>query len=221
MNSFSYTLPMKFLVFIFVFVLCVTPSAFVKSAENTITIIHEDGSKDVVDLHQPAAPVEAKPEMRGEPKPETAPVAKKADPAPKTVVKEVEPAVQKPAVKQAALPKAEKTPVKTVKKKKAAPPPPKVVTPPPLPVQRKIQSGAAITRGKAISIALAYAPPSSDVEVFSTNYEGVDVFAVVFKTEDGFHEVLIDNQTGKVLESRESAHFNAQASPGHLPARLR
>ena len=94
--------------------------------------------------------------------------------------------------------------------------------PPPLPVQRHIQAGAAqMTRAMAVAIALRYAPPASDVEVFRTDDNGLAAYAVIFKTAGGFHEVLLDGQTGRVLASGESRHFSNAAAPGRLPPGLR
>lgn len=207
--------------------LCVSASP-VRAADDghSIKIIHEDGRVDVIDLRQipqpaPEVPREIVPEKVPAAAPVEVPQAPQAPtgqtvaaPAPAPAVKAVEKAApKKPAAKKSAV------------KAKAAPPPkPAVVTPPRLPVQREIENGQApvITRGKAISIALGYAPPSTDVEVYRASFQGRNVYAVEFKTEAGFHEVLIDDQTGKVLESRESEAFRENpVRPGHLPADLR
>ncbi len=187
-----------------VLLLCFSLPAAVFAGDegHTIKIIRDDGSVEVIDLRKSAQSSPPEPDVKTQPKPTEIQASVPAqDDAPAPVKR-----AKKKAVKKA-----------------YAPPPPRTVKPPPLPVQRKIQSGATttITRGKAISIAMGYAPPSSDVEVFRSEYEGTPVFAVVFKTEDGFHEVLIDDQSGKVLESRESQDFSAKAAPGHLPADLR
>lgn len=202
--SFSYNRGMRLLLFIFA--VCLSFPAVAGEDQGVIKVIHDDGSVDVIDLRQPqpAAPVEDAAAER----------ALEASPAPKAAVEQAvhkpehKPVPRKP-VQKAALPSPTPAPVR------------EIVKPPPLPIQRDIQSGAAITRGRAVSIALGYAPPSSDVEVFRSVFEGQDVFAVVFKTEDGFHEVLVDSRSGKVLVSRESDDFQARAAPGYLPKGLR
>lgn len=204
--SFSYNRGMRLLLFIFV--VCLSFPAVAGEDQGVIKIIHDDGSVDVIDLRQqqPAEPVE---DAVSEPVPE-------ASPAPKATVKK---ATHKPEKK----PEKKSVSRKPVQKATlpAPAPAPEIIKPPPLPIQRDIQSGAVITRGRAVSIALRYAPPSSDVEVFRSVFEGQDVFAVVFKTEEGFHEVLVDSRTGKVLASRESDDFQAKAAPGYLPKGLR
>lgn len=191
------------------------PALAADDSDYTIKIIGEDGSVQVIDLRRPeeqAAPPSA---------PEAAPTAPRAPPpadvsaAPPAV--DAAPAMAKKSVKKAATKAAPPPPP-------PAPPPQAVRPPPKLPVARQGEAGKppVITRAKAISIALGYAPPSSDVEVYRSDYEGYPVYAVVFKTEDGFHEVLIDDQTGKVLDSRASEAFKPRpARPGHLPVELR
>lgn len=202
-------------------ILCLSAPAFAADdSEYTIKVIGDDGSVQVLDLRQsaqPAPPSAPPPEAAPAKPPPVKQEAAVARPVPEDVVPEPAPAPQK-------APEPKKPAVKKAAVKAPPPPPPQAVKPPPLPVQRQAAPGKApvITRGKAISIALGYAPPSSDVEVFRSNYQGREVYAVIFKTEGGFHEVLIDDQTGKVLESRESAHFQPRSSqPGHLPVELR
>ena len=200
------------------------PALAADDSEYTIKVIGEDGSVQVLDLRQaPNAP---------DPLPHPAEPAAPEVPSPAPVKEEVSAVPPVPKAERAPKAAAAPAPQKAAKKpavkkavvKAAPPPPPQAVKPPPLPVQRQAAPGRppVITRGKAISIALGYAPPSSDVEVFRSDYQGQEVYAVIFKTEDGFHEVLIDDQTGKVLESRESAYFQSRSSrPGHLPDELR
>ncbi|HOO82031.1 MAG TPA: PepSY domain-containing protein [Alphaproteobacteria bacterium] len=188
--------------------------ALAQDEGHTIRIIQEDGSVDVIDLRQSASEPEPKPAAQA---PVEMPKAK-AEPA--------------PVKKAKAVPSKKSAPKKVV----AVPlPAPKIVTPPPLPVQRKVAPSPSteeegvknapvqkseIRRAQAISVALDYAPPSSDVEVYRSEYNGQRVFAVMFKIEDGYHEVLVDAHSGKVLESRKSDIMRAQPKPGHLPGSL-
>ena len=167
---------------------------------HTIRIIQEDGSVDVIDLRQkvPVSPSE-------NPEPQNAGSSSNAVKTSKGEQKSQK-AAPKPKVK---------------KKDVAVVAPPQPVRPPPMPVQRTAPEGMELHRGQAIAIALDYAPPSSDVEVFSSEHEGRRAFSVMFKIEDGYHEVLVDAQNGTVLESRKSDVLNSQARPGYLPGGLR
>ncbi|MCB1720876.1 MAG: PepSY domain-containing protein [Rhodospirillales bacterium] len=177
--------------------------ALAQDEGHTIRIIQEDGSVDVIDLRQSA-------------------------PAPEPVV---DAPVETPKVEKGTVPvkKAKKASSKKSAPEKVA----AVPLPPPLPVQRKVaplatEEGAEnapaqrpeIRRAQAISVALDYAPPSSDVEVYRSEYKGQSVFVVMFKVEDGYHEVLVDAYNGKVLDSRKSDIMRAQPKPGHLPGSL-
>lgn len=57
----------------------------------------------------------------------------------------------------------------------------------------------AIPESMAKAIAIRHAPPASDFKVLRRMHEGVPVYAVVFKTEDGSHVVIIDARTGDVI----------------------
>jgi len=57
----------------------------------------------------------------------------------------------------------------------------------------------AIPQSVAVSIAIDNAPASSDFKVLRRVHEGIPVYAVVFKTEDGPHVVLIDARNGEVV----------------------
>ena len=194
--------------FLLITLLCCAASVPVLAgdSDHSIKIIHDDGRVDVIDLRgtgvpekvapapvaQPFEPAVGKPVGRSIQTIREEPVSRPVDPLKRDVVK----AKPKPA------PKA----VKRV-----------MVKPPPLPVQREITAGAVITRAKAISIALDYAPPSSDVEVFLSEFEGQQAYAVLFKVEQGVHEVLIHSVSGEVLVSRKREAYGQSAKPGHLP----
>ena len=220
----DYTCGMK-RILLTAFVLFAAPVWAADDSDYTIKVIGDDGSVQVLDLRKTAQP--PVPEALSEPAREVPAVEEKAAPVREEAKVAPEPTIERMPVEEAVVktPAPKKSVAKKVAKKAAPPPPPpepKVVTPPPMPVQRQITTGSkTITRGRAIAIALDYAPPSSDVEVFLQRYENRDVLAVVFKVEGGFHEVLIDPDNGTVLESRASEAFGNTAKPGHLSAGFR
>ena len=208
--------------------------ALAQDPNSTITIIHEDGSKDVIDLRNKANP--NSPARIPEPvKPAPSEVAPQPDAAniPQVAVEpepilEEDSIVPEPRVVHAPVEddKAKAQPKVEPPKAKPAPPEKAAVTPPPMPVQRKVQGTLEpdqnISRQAALAIALDYAPPSMDMNMFLVDYQGREVYAAIFKTEDGFHEVLVDPRTGTVLESQASSRFdNRAARPGTLPQQLR
>ena len=65
--------------------------------------------------------------------------------------------------------------------------------PPPAP-------GETISRNKAIGIAVRHAPPASDFRVFQAMHNDRPVYSVIFKTEKGDREVLVDAFTGDVVK---------------------
>ena len=181
-------------------------------AQGAITIIHEDGSKDVVDLSKKAVdeppPAEAPPPA-AVPSIPPAPSAKPAEtlefddpPVAEKAVKTKKPKPQKPAAKPRPKPAP---PVEEVKP-----------VPPPMPVQRAAPMGKGLSKKQAIRIALDYAPPSSDVAVLPTSADdGNPALAVRFKTENGYTDVILDNETGKVLDTQKFENTGA-ARPGYL-----
>lgn len=172
-------------------------SSVMAQGGHTITIIREDGRKEVIDLQSIGS-------------------SKSSPQADTPALESKEKAPPQPALTKKAKPKAS-----TASKVSKAPKAPQVVVPPQMPVQRDIQRGDQITRAQAILIALDYAPPSSDVEGFISEFEGVPAYSVIFKIEDGFHEVILDQSTGQVLASRESRQLVPRSVPGHLPTSLR
>ena len=57
-----------------------------------------------------------------------------------------------------------------------------------------------ISQNTAIGIALDKAPPSKDFKVFAQEYKGKPAYSVMFRTEDGPYEVLVDAVTGRILD---------------------
>jgi uncharacterized membrane protein YkoI len=80
-----------------------------------------------------------------------------------------------------------------------------------------IPQGAAITRERALYIALEDAPPASRSEVIESRFEGHDTYSVIFGTEDGDYEVTVDRASGQILQSGFMVKDTAPVKPGHLP----
>ena len=184
-------------------------SAFAGDEEYTIKVIGDDGKVSVIDLRESNTPI-------GAPAQPTPPRVVPPEPAPipqPRVPKGFEQQVSAPPVTEKEAPKKE---VKKKKRKavKRAKPGPKFKP-------RQAPEGVEITPALAMSIAIDHAPPSSDMKIFRSDYQGQSVYAVVFKTDEGFEEVLVDSITGKVLKVRPSEHFDATPKPGHLPGTLR
>ena len=198
--------------------LLLSSPAFAGDEEYTIKVIQDDGSVAVIDLRESDAPIPAPAEpapprvVAPEPAPTPAPIARPRVP------EGFEQQASAPPVTEEEAKPVEKPKKETKKKKrkvvKRSPPGPKFKP-------RRAPEGAEITPALAMSIAIDHAPPSSDMKIFRSEYEGQPAFAVVFKTEEGFEEVLVDSVSGKVLKVRESEHFSAQTKPGHLPGTLR
>lgn len=214
--------------------------------ESTITIIHEDGHEDVIELGgsaPKAAPSSRTPKVEVAPKParsvvfkdpgavaepvvEAAPVAPKIAPMP---VLESEPkVVKKPApkvVKKAApKPQPKKKPkpkavAKNVAKAKVERDVLAIV--PPRKPQRRAQpvAGETISKDKALYIALSEAPPAKNVQVYLREGKAGLEYSVVFKTEEGAYEVVVDGATGVITRSGKVSGNADFVRPGHLPAR--
>lgn len=192
-----------------------------------ITVINEDGSQTTFSPGQETAtklPPAPEPEVQKAPEPEPTPQAEETqpepefepepipDPEPKPKAKEPEP---QPKQKPAPKPKtAEKQPVEAepvhildTVEWEAPPVPPRkplyeVAEPvpekpiiPPHPREIKV-----ISQNTAIGIALDKAPPSKDFKVFAQEYKGKPAYSVMFRTEDGPYEVLVDAVTGRILD---------------------
>ncbi len=215
------------------------PGVFAQGG-STITIIHEDGSKDVIDLGTSAKPAPA-PEVVQEAYPEAIPdVAPAPDPIPEGVAEPAPMEPPKAPVEPVPAPEivAEPEPEQVVEESAPKPAPKKAAAPKPVkkadvPKPRRKpyravegetpaetaampQVPAAISRDKAVYIALEAAPPSRDVEVI----ERANEYAVLFKTEEGVYEVLVDRQSGVILSTQMLENVRNTVPPGHLPARV-
>ena len=185
-----------------------------------ITVINEDGSQTTFSPGQETA---TKPAPTPEPE-----VQKEPEPAPEPTIEEIVPETEnepepvpepksEPLQEPAPKPKAaESPPVETQAEPvhildtvewEAPPVPPrkpvfKVAEPAPAkpiipPHPRDIK---VISQNTAIGIALDKAPPSKDFKVFAQEYKGKPAYSVMFRTEDGPYEVLVDAVTGRILD---------------------
>lgn len=57
-----------------------------------------------------------------------------------------------------------------------------------------------ISQNTAIGIALDHAPPAKDFKVFANEHKGKPAYSVMFRTDDGPYEVLVDAVTGRILD---------------------
>ena len=57
-----------------------------------------------------------------------------------------------------------------------------------------------ISQNTAIGIALDHAPAAKDFKVFANEYKGKPAYSVMFRTDDGPYEVLVDAVTGRILD---------------------
>jgi hypothetical protein len=195
--------------------------------DNAIRVVNPDGSTSVFEIpgSMPQVSEDApapEPQLR-KLQPE-APAAAEIKPAPlqKEVVKKEEPPEPAP-VKKAVAPEPSPAPAPVpMKKEKPAPvaetakeetgtftripPPParkpsknaapadEIASP-----SRRLREQDLLSRNEAVGIALRDAPPASDFKVFQRMFEGGPVYAVVFKTENGVHEVMVDAFTGEIV----------------------
>lgn len=66
--------------------------------------------------------------------------------------------------------------------------------------EEKPRQPGPVTRDEALRVALDVAPPSRSTEVYPADFNGLKVFQVVFKTEDGDQYILVDRQTGAIVK---------------------
>jgi len=89
------------------------------------------------------------------------------------------------------------------------------------PYRRPLEAptGEPISKDEALNIALSEAPPSRDVQVNVIEDGQGRLYSVIFKTEDGGYEVLVDGVGGVILRSGKIENGQALVEPGHLPMR--
>lgn len=183
-----------------------------------IRVINEDGSVSEVDLPGwgVAPPEESKKSSRkvkenpveeSSVAEEEAPAAAPAPPARKSAEtqKKQEPAEKAPPIPEyVEKKKRPATPVAAVAPVSKAPPvpgrKPAPMTPEEIAAVPPPSLDDVIHQNEAVGIALKYAPPSKDFRVLRRLQDGLPVYAVLFKTETGVHEVIVDAFSGSVLE---------------------
>jgi len=186
----------------------------VLAQDNVITIIRDDGSKEVIDLGGSAPKpevVKTPPKVVVEtPVQNPARDVEAQAPVPVPVEqKEAKPSKPKPV---AALAKTKTLKPKTVKREAVQKPLKK-------PHRQILPAGEPITKEKALYIALAEAPPSKDVRVYSTKTDEWYDYSVMFKVEEGDYEVVVDGLTGVIKDSGYVDADQTLVKPGHLPVR--
>lgn len=206
--------------FLLSFAVCVLafPLPVVAQEEpNAIIIIREDGSKEVIPLGGAAPPVPAPAERRApsvEVETRSAPDGAASRPKIAPTIERAARPVTKPNSKaapvQTATPKAKP---KNVRKDALA------LIPPRKPHRQIMPTGEGITKDKALYIALSEAPPSRDVQVYTVQSEQGAAYSVLFKTDEGAYEVLVDAGSGVILSSGAVQVERSYVKPGHLPAR--
>lgn len=200
---------------------------------NTITVIHEDGSEDVIELGgsapKPAPSSGAQKSVIFKQPAETA-VELSVEPAAQPAIEQVVPTIEriaepvskpKPAAKPKVIKKAKPQPKKKPKAvaAKKVVQDPLAVIPSRKPHRRVLQTGEVITKEKALYIALSEAPPAKDVQVYPRDGAAGLEYSVIFKTEDGGYEVVVDGASGVITSSGKVKSGQAFTKPGHLPAR--
>lgn len=201
--------------------MCILASPAFAQGANTITIIHDDGSKDVVEIGRPAAPVSAPPAPRSQPslrdviektvQPPAAPDAVSVS----TPQERAAPPVPQPASKPRVRAAAEDTrPPKPGRKPDVL----RAAVWNSAPVSPESVGGAAVTADDALQVALGLAPPSRRFDVQPRALDAGFAFAVTFKTERGDYEVLVDSDTGSVISKGYVGGVAQPTLPGHLPA---
>ena len=82
-----------------------------------------------------------------------------------------------------------------------------------------VRTAKPIPKNEAIAIALSVAPPSRDMQVTPFSDEQGLMYSVLFKTDNGAYEVLVDAHTQQILRSEYKENGQAIVEPGHLPVR--
>ncbi|MFK7839704.1 MAG: PepSY domain-containing protein [Bdellovibrionales bacterium] len=217
-------------------------SAPVFAQGNVITIIRDDGTQDVIPLggedvrkdkksvvlkKEPQADLPSDdqrlvpPAQRIE---EVAPLpASELEPAPAQesvkmpvettkarVAEEVQPRpLSKPAAEKRAVSLSQQDMVEFVPKPQRKP------------QQRMVDVSIAepLTQSQALNIALADAPPAKDFKVSVNDEGGALLYSVVFRTDDGQYEIVVDAQSGLITRSGYIGDGQTSVKPGHLPVR--
>lgn len=191
---------------------------------NSITIVHDDGSKEVIELGGSVPDVAPSPAPKATPRVEVVPRAERVAPpvsspavSPDVVAEpKVAPVVEKESQpKPQAKPQAK--PQESVSSQRLAKE--HVQVPPKKPHRQVISNGEQITKEKALYIALSEAPPARDVQVKAVETAQGNDFSVIFETDDGGYEVLVDGLSGVIKHSGAIENGQSLVQPGHLPVR--
>jgi hypothetical protein len=167
--------------------------------DNKIRVINEDGTVSEIDLGSgggAAAPLEPKVKKPAEQEiPAKAPAAAPAKPVEEPAVKTAVQEKKKPKEKAAQT----KSKTKSAKSSKKSPPPkPQPVSKPP--VKRILPKGEKFTRDEAMAIAIdSTSMIARGLEAYPRIHEGREVWVVVFKTEQGERDILVDAMTGEIV----------------------
>lgn len=215
-------------VFLFIFAVAALPARaadnmiIIKNKDGSVTEyeIPEESRNRPVEVQRPEPQPQTRIQMKSEQKPQESvkqeaerPAEPEQPPAAEPEKAEAAPPEEAAPVEQGQLPPAEpakaeakKEPVKEAKKEKVAKGPsiPVPGRKPLLPQQvletaRSLPPDTAIPKSLAISIAIQHAPPARDFKVLREMHDGIPVYAVVFKTEDGPHTVMVDARNGEVV----------------------
>ena len=181
---------MRFLASVSVLVLCV--AAFGAHAEdNVIKVINDDGSVSVINIGpNGGAPVTLEPTEAPKEK-----SVKIAAPEREEAVKEDAPA--KAEKKSGQKEKAPKKEAKAKPVKEVKPVPPKPVSNPYKPA---LPPGAELTREEAMAVAIENTSMiARGLDAFPRTLDGRKVWVVVFKTDQGERDILVDSKTGEIV----------------------
>lgn len=190
------------------FLIFIVPSAYAQ--DSAIRVINEDGSVSEIELpgwgatlpeavQKVSRKVKEKP-VEADPAVEDKSAVAAPPPAKKSAETERLPAIPEYVEKQqpSAPPVARAAPAL-----KAPPLPgrkPQPMTPEEIAAISPPSLDDVIHQNEAVGIALKYAPPSKDFRVLRRLQDGRPVYAVLFKTEIGVHEVVVDAFNGSVLD---------------------
>lgn len=180
-----------------------TPALAQPENANPTIIINADGSYTVIG-EMPTVPVRQDPMPTPSPRAlAPVPVAEVPHAADLVVSQALPPTPQrKPAYVPVMATKKKQE--KTVSSPAALPPTP--YAPPAAEEYR--QDDGFISSDEARRIALAVAPPSRRVDVYPADFNGQKVFQVVFKTDSGDQAILVDRQTGDIVEEKPKSKKN-------------
>ena len=216
-----------FLVFCVMAVFAMLPLPAGAAGDNAIKIVNEDGSVTVFEIPKEAVKAAPPPEKGGwglRRRPEERRREETAAPAPEAVeyeelaVPAEEPPEeyvppQKPVetidwrgepVGKAAAPAENARPAEIVKLipvpgRKPLRTPASMARVDEVPDSFPLPQGGVIPQNRAVAIAIDRAPPARDFDVFRRMHGDRRVYAVVFRTDSGPYEVLVDAQSGDVV----------------------